>query len=152
MIYNNEYAKAYVELYEIIKTLPSQEKNRIPKDFIDFLKENMDSNYTFIYDNEKSLQEQNIKVETRALLVKVYEKFLSKPEEKDFWDKYDKECMIISENNKKQLYNSDDLFKNKNKIESIKQDNTNEATLIEHKESLFKKIKNYILKIFHKNT
>ena len=36
-------------------------------------------------------------VETKALLVQLYEKYLSKPEEKEFWNKYNIECMKINE-------------------------------------------------------
>ena len=43
----------YVELYEIINKFPSQDKNRVPKDFINFLIENMDQNYNFTYDDKK---------------------------------------------------------------------------------------------------
>ena len=100
MINRSEYAKAYVELYEIIKKLPLDDQNKIPKDFIDFLKNNMDSNYSFKYIDNKSLLEQNIKTETKALLVKLYETYLAKPDEKDFWNKYNMDCLKIIEEKK----------------------------------------------------
>ena len=114
MINKDEYLKAYVELYEVINRLPIEDKSKIPEDFIQFLKDNMDNNYTFTYDSSKSLFEQNVKVETKALLVNLYQIYLAKPEEKEFWDKYNKECIRLEEEQKIKSYNSADMFKKKN--------------------------------------
>ena len=97
MINKSEYEKAYLELYELIKRIPLKDRTKISNDFIEFLKDNMNSNYIFKYDESKSLLEQDVMVETKALLVQLYEKYLSKPEEKEFWNKYNKECMKINE-------------------------------------------------------
>ena len=114
MINKDEYLKAYVELYEIIKKLSSGDQSKIPEGFIAFLKENMDINYTFIYDDTKSLLSQDIKVETKALLVKLYQTYLANPEEKEFWDKYSRECTKIEEEKKINNYINTDMFKKKN--------------------------------------
>ena len=97
MINKSEYEKAYLELYELIKRIPLKDRTKIPNDFIEFLKDNMNSNYIFKYDESKSLLDQDVMVETKALLVQVYEKYLSKPEEKVFWDKYNRECFKIND-------------------------------------------------------
>ena len=75
MINKSEYEKAYLELYELIKRLPLKDRIKIPNDFIEFLKDNMNSNYTFEYDESKNLLDQDIMVETKALLVQLYKKF-----------------------------------------------------------------------------
>ena len=113
MINMNNYAKAYVELYEIIKNLTLEDQNKIPKEFINFIKDNMDKNYSFVFDNRKKILEQDIKVETKALLVKIYEKYLSKPEEKEFWKQYDRDCLKIEEDKKIKNYNNNYIFKKK---------------------------------------
>ena len=99
VINKNEYENAYLELYELIKRMPLKDRVKIPNDFIDFLKDNMNSNYNFKYDESKNLLNQDIMVETKALLVQLYEKYLSKPEEREFWNTYNIECMKISEDN-----------------------------------------------------
>ena len=96
MINKSEYEKAYFELYELIKRMPLEDRTKIPNDFIEFLKNNMNAKYIFKYDETKSLLEQNIMIETKALLVQLYEKYLSKPEEEEFWDKYNRECLKIN--------------------------------------------------------
>ena len=50
-----EYQKAYVELYEIIKVLPKEEQNKIPKLFLKNLKDNMSKEYKFILDKENDI-------------------------------------------------------------------------------------------------
>lgn len=111
MINKSEYKKAYLELYEIIKKISLEDKRKIPEDFIEYLKDNMDTNYSFKYDNTKSLLEQNIKVETKALLVKLYENYLAKPEEKNFWNQYNKDCFKIEENKKINDYYKHNILK-----------------------------------------
>ena len=97
MINKSEYKQAHLELYEIIKKFSLEDRKKIPKDFIEFLKANMDTNYSFKYDDTKSLLEQKLKVETKALLVQLYERYLSKPEEKEFWNQYNIDCLKIEE-------------------------------------------------------
>ena len=45
-----EYQKAYVELYEIIKALPEEEQEKIPKILLKNLKDNMSKEYKFEID------------------------------------------------------------------------------------------------------
>ena len=42
---NNNYAKAYKEIMEIIRFFPEDEYNKIPKEKIEYYKENMDNTY-----------------------------------------------------------------------------------------------------------
>ena len=96
-----EYQKAYVELYEIIKALPEEEQEKIPKTLLKNLKDNMSKEYKFEIDTERDILNQNYKIETKALFVELYERYLAPKEEKNFWDKYDKICnnMIEEKNN-----------------------------------------------------
>ena len=56
----NTYSKAYTEVLEIIKYFPKEEYNKIPKDKIEFYKNNMDINYEFHIDPSIELEKQNI--------------------------------------------------------------------------------------------
>lgn len=44
---NIQYKKAYVELNEILKVLSKEQKEKIPKNFINNISNNMDKNYKF---------------------------------------------------------------------------------------------------------
>ena len=98
------YQKAYVELYEMIKMLSDEERMKIPEYFIEYLNSNMDTNYKFSLDTEKGLLEQDYMVETKALIVKLYEKYYAPESEKEFWNEYHKLCFnMIEEQKKKKL-------------------------------------------------
>ena len=86
------YAKAYVELYELIKLLSKEQRNQIPENFISNIYNKMDKDYLFSIDSSKDLIDQDYMLETKALIVKMYEKYLSGDDEKEFWSKYDKIC------------------------------------------------------------
>ena len=58
-----EYREAFTEVNEILKYFNKDLLKKIPKEFIENIKENMSTTYKVIYDNTKSLNEQNIKQE-----------------------------------------------------------------------------------------
>ena len=98
-----EYQKAYVELYEIIKALPEEEQEKIPKTLLKNLKDNMSKEYKFEIDTERDILNQNYKIETKALFVELYERYLAPKEEKNFWEKYDKICNNMIEEKKTKI-------------------------------------------------
>ena len=51
----DNYPKAYKEVLEIIKYLPKEEYERIPKEKIEFFEKNCDKEYNFIFDISKTL-------------------------------------------------------------------------------------------------
>ena len=65
---NNKYAKAYVEVLEIIKHLPKDEYNKIPKEKIIFYETNKDNNYKYSIDISKEIYEQNISKDANVIL------------------------------------------------------------------------------------
>ena len=152
-----EYKKAYVELNEIIKVLSDEQKNKIPEVFKQNLIEDMDTSYKFEFDNTKGIFEQDLKVETKALLVEIYERYLAPEEEKELWEKYDKLCLSKIEEEKRKKYNTDNIFGNKeeeNKKEDEQQiqDELEQETtqMVEYKESIFTRIKNWFKNLFFK--
>lgn len=127
------YKKAYVELLQLINNLSIQEQNKIPSNFISYLEKNKDENYIFKINKNKGILEQEYMTETKALIVKLYEKFLAPTEEKELWEKYDKICFNKFEEEKRNKYTTD-IFNYTEK--------TNNYTLpiIYQNESFFKQI------------
>lgn len=147
-----EYKKAYVELNEIIKKMSLEERAKIPEIFMKNLNNEMDKDYKYIIDNEKSILEQNFKTETKALLVELYERYLAPNEETEFWKKYDKICLNIIENEKIEKYNPNEIFTNKSEeISNIKKDEkiNNELPIEIKEKNIFTKFIQIIKKIFH---
>ena len=144
------YQKAYVELYEMIKLLSDEEREKIPEYFIEYLYNNMDTNYKFSLDTEKGLLEQDYMVETKALIVKLYEKYFAPESEKEFWNEYHKLCFNMIEEQKRKNYNHGNIFQNNSQpiiqqSEPVPQD----QSLVEVKQGFFAKFINKIKEIFH---
>ena len=53
-----EYARAYVEVLEVIKNLKNEEYERIPKSKIDLYEKYKDTDYNFDYNPEENLDNQ----------------------------------------------------------------------------------------------
>ena len=147
-----QYQKAYVELNEILKSLSEEENSKIPKVFKDNVVKNMDKSYKFELDSSKGIFEQKLMVETEALLVEIYERYLASAEEKEVWEKYDKICLNRIEQNKKEKYNPSNMFINRNieQCQDLNQNITDETAMVAYKESIFTKIKNWFKAIFSK--
>lgn len=145
---NNKYAKAYKEVLEIIKYFPENEYNKIPKEKIEYFKNNMDKNYEFRIDPNIDLSKQKISNEANAIIVTLFEDYFATEEQKAKIKEILKLNQKKEEQEKREKYNPDDIFKNANKIENT-QNNEQETALIEYKENFFTKFKNFVLKLLH---
>lgn len=148
---NNSYAQAYAEVLEILKYIPKEEYNRIPKDKIEFYKENMDKSYNFSINPNIDLDKQNISLKANSILVDIYQEFFATEEQKILIDKILYENELAAEEEKRKKYNPDDIFKQDNeKKESIKIEKVESSeALIEYKESFFTKLKKFIFKFLN---
>lgn len=54
------YANAYTEVLEILKYIPKEDYNKIPKNKIELYETYSNKNYNFIYNPDKTLDEQNV--------------------------------------------------------------------------------------------
>ncbi len=149
-----EYQKAYVELYEIIKVLPEEEQKKIPKLFLENLEDNMDKEYKFILDKDSNILNQKYRIETKALFVELYERYLASKEESETWNKYNKVCNNMIEEEKRIKYNSYNIFKNR-KLEkeelTSKKENIRQLPIKIKKENIIVKFFIFIKNIFHVN-
>ena len=141
---NDNYSKAYAEVIEIIKYLPKEEYEKIPKEKIEFYKENCDKDYNFKFDISKPIEEQKFLRETNAIIVTLFRDYFASETQKEKLKK------ILAENEEKyqgelrKKYNPDDLFKKQEK--EVKKEN---IALVEVKEEniiqkLFKKVIDWI--------
>lgn len=146
------YKKAYKELYEVIRRLTKSELERLPNDFIMNVHEQMDTNHEFVYNESVGLLEQNFMVETKALIVEMYRRFLADEAENEYWKEYDKKCFEIIEEEKRRKYNPDKVFdsidvKKDSGEESLEK---SELPIVKVEENFFKKLLNIIKRIFVK--
>lgn len=110
---NARYKRAYTELNEIIKELSKAELEKIPNELIRNIEINIDKEYKWKYDKSKTLLDQDLMSETKALIVEIYEKYLCPDDEKGFWKEYDKICINKIEEQKKEIYKEKSIFRKK---------------------------------------
>ena len=79
---NNTYAKAYVEVLEILKYFPKKDFMKIPTKKIEFYKKNIDKNYIFTINPKVDLSKQNISKEANAIIVNLYSDYFASDEQK----------------------------------------------------------------------
>lgn len=121
-----EYSEAASEVLAILDNTEVEEVNKIPKRFIEFLKDNCSKIYKPEFDYTKSIKELNLKPKTQALLGLIYLKYWADEEGKE---KFNKKIKANEEKYQQELrekYNTDNLFKKKENI--IKQENEQEET------------------------
>ena len=145
---NSTYAKAYKEVLEIIKYFPEEEYNKIPKEKIEFYEVNKDQNYQFVINPKIDLSEQNISKEANAIIVTLFQDYFATEEQKEKI----KEILELnekkSEQEKREKYNPDDIFKeiNKDNERAVK----NNLPIEIKKYNFFKIFIDYIKNLFMK--
>ena len=145
------YACAYKEVIEVLKYTKREDVNKIPKSRILLWRINMNKDYDFKIDTTKTLEEQNLSKEAKAIIANIFKKYWATDYQKErieAKEKYDIEQM---EKEKYQKYNPDDIFKNRK--QTIQQEEVASKTvlMVEYREPLFKRILNKIKNIFNKN-
>ena len=112
----DKYPKAYKQVIEILKYVPQESVDKIPKEMIKTFKINMDDKYDFKIDISKSFEEQDIFEETKAILANIFRDYWSTPEQKERILEKERNDREIEENIKREKYNPDNLFKKKQKV------------------------------------
>lgn len=119
------YREAFTEVNEILKYLNEDLLKKIPKEFIENIKENMSTSYILKYDNTKGINEQEIKQETRAILSIIYRNYICNEDiKKEIIQKDRKEWLELE---KKKEYGNIEIFKQK----PIKNINTKEKEALQ---------------------
>ena len=142
--------KAYSEALVIINNLEPELYSKIPYGLISFFYRNKDNNYVANIDLTKSINEQNLLDETRALLAVIYRDYicskekrikLLKEEEKYFQEKNDKLFDMFS--------NKDTNAKDHKEDDDIQISENKEITII--KENIYTRIKAFLQKMISRN-
>ena len=146
------YANAYKEVLVILDNLIKEDYDKIPKEYIEFLKSNCNNEYEFYYDNSKTFEEQELLDDTKYILFGLFEKFGATEIQKEKIKIFEHNYLKKIEKEKREEYNPGDIFKKTNKYEQVDIEtprNTTNTALIEYKESFFIRFKNFIFKILH---
>lgn len=147
--------RVYSELYDILKFCDNDLKNKISRKFLKFLNDNRDKTYITNINPYLPLEEQNILEETKNYLGLVYRSYFADENEKLDFAKKDKEEYEKLEEEKRQKYNPDNIFKNKekvieNNIEKSEVDTKIELPMMAIKKNIIVRIIDKIKKFFSK--
>lgn len=81
------YSLAYKELYLIILNLNKEIREKIPKNVVENIERKMDRTYDFKIEEGKDIFSIEYMVETKALFLELYIRYIAEDEE-DFWEVY----------------------------------------------------------------
>lgn len=148
----DNYAKAYKEVIEILNFVPKESVDKIPETMLEVFKTKMDKDWDFKVDINKSFDEQNLLDETKAIFANIFRDYWATPYQKErieAKERYDRQKI---EEEKEEKYNPDDLFKKK-KMETNKESEEKEKIknlpIEVKKENFYEKIINFFKKIFN---
>lgn len=142
-----EQAMAYTEVIEILKYMPKEDTNKIPKEIIKYYTDNMDASYNFKIDTEKAFKEQKLLEKTKIVLAILFRDYWATEEQREKIKQKEAYDMYVVELNKKQKYNSDNIFKKKKK-QNIEM---TEALVEYKKENWYGKFLEFMKRVFQIN-
>lgn len=142
--------EAFTEINEIFKLMPEELVNKIPNKFREMITEERDMQY--LPDIKEPLEKCKLKSETIIILGLIYRDFLCLPDEKKRLQEKDarelKEVEQELENEMREKYNPDDIFKKK-KENRVEYDNIEETGItVIQEEKWYKKIFDLIKSLF----
>ena len=149
-----ELSEAAVEFNCILSNASPEIIKKIPKSFINFMKNIASTTYKFDYDKSKKLNEQTLKLETRGLISLVYSDYICNDKEKEEYINKCQNHLKIKEQESSLKYNPDNLFKKSKEGRLNYANNTiaEEMAIVECKEkNLVQKILDKIRHLFEKN-
>ena len=103
-----QYANAYTEVLDILKYISKEDYEKIPKSKIKVFEENSNKNYSFTYDENKTLDEQNVSEIAKAIIAILFRDYWATKEQRyviikkqqEIKEKKQKELMAKFEQNK----------------------------------------------------
>lgn len=142
---------SFSEAYDIILHMDKELVKKIPEKFIKFVEQNKAKDYKTNIDYSKSINQQELQKGTRVILSIIYRDYLCSSEKKKELMQNDEEELKRIEQELREKYNPDNLFKMKNNNSYFEEKQENCLQIIEYKENFFvriiKKIKNIYEKI-----
>lgn len=149
----DNYSKALAEVFDIINNSQEEIIDKIPNKLYQFLKNNMDKNYKVNIDYNNENWDNVIREDTKEILALIYRDYLVTPEEREQLRKEEAEEEKRIELELRKKYDPDNIFKryaSEDNIKERKSDIQNNTAIVEYKESIFTKIKNWFKQIFSK--
>lgn len=144
------YRNSFKEVYVIWENTESELLYKIPTNFINFIKDNMNNDYETNIDPSVDIDKQKLLNETEAILSLIYRSYWATDEERKEFEVQDQKDFIENEEKKKEEYPVKDIyqiFEERKNINKIAIDNN---LMVIKKENFIKRFFKKILNIFQK--
>lgn len=142
----DKYPKALKEVYVILENSEEEIKQKVPDNFKNFIMKNMQEEYNPSINFNNETWEEDIMEETQQILAIIYRDYLVSKEEREELLKEEAEEEKRIEQELREKYNPDNIFK---KSTVIKEEIKKETSLIIREECVwYKRIINKILSFF----
>ena len=145
-----EFSEGVTETLDILKHMDKSYTDKIPKKFKDFLEKSKSDSYIPHLDHSKKIKEMNLKEKTKDILATIYMNYWCDAEQKENYMKTLKQNEEKYQEELKEKYNPDNIFKNKTQ-KTIQQEQPvqEDVDLVEVKESFFAKFIKKLKGILH---
>ncbi len=144
----NSYKTACSQVVKTLEYMPKWQLSKIPHAVVEYYKNNMDKEYYFEIDTRFTLSDQQYSKDAIIILTAISKRYLFDENENKKIDEVLKENSIKFENQKRELYNLDEIF-SKNIENTIKLENIDTQMTV-YKESIFMKIFKFLKNMFKK--
>ena len=142
---DNLYKNAFKEVYEILQNTDIELVEKIPKTFIEFLQNNMNTSYQTNIDKSIDIDKQVLLAETEDILALIYRSYWATPKELlEFSSKDNQELKQFEEKQKDQYKDVSEIFEKRKKINKVILDN---SLMVIPKENFIQKLFKKILKL-----
>ena len=78
-----KYRKAFAEVLDVLEHTDRTLVRKIPREFMEFLRQNADMTHGVIFDSSKKLKDQAISKEAKEILAMIYEDYMNKTKMKE---------------------------------------------------------------------
>lgn len=142
---NIKTKEIYSEVYQVLNLLGNEYIDKLPKSLFNMLEEKRNINYEPKYTEDLPLNKQNIKKETLSIIALLHLNYwCENVNEKNELNQMFKNNEDRYQDELRKKYDPDNIFKKHIQENIIK----NEVSLVEYKESIFKRLINKIKSLF----
>lgn len=145
-----KYARAYTEVLEILKHIPEDELERIPKAELQYYEDNCDKNYKYEYNQELDVDKQAISREANTVIVALYMNYFANENQKGIIEKILKQNSIEEEKAKSEKYDVNKIFEKNQQNNEVNNENL-PVDISKNENNFIKRIINKIKSLFKKD-
>ena len=146
----DKYSKALKEVYVVLRNSEESIQEKISENFKIFIIDNMDKEYELNIDFDNPHWEDTIMEETQQILAVIYRDYLVTKEEREELLKEESEEEKRIEQELREKYNPDNIFKKHKEKEEYNDTNINASMIKIEEIKWYKKFINKILSLFKK--